>query len=290
MKRRLVSFFLVVAMMVLFMPTTALAATEGDYKYHGSTITGYTGSPTITLETDDGGYTDTSDDSGGYILTDDDVVIVDGELKHYIPTEHATSDIIIPNFLDGQTVTKIGECAFVDEELTSVIFPQSLTHIGASSFLDNKLASVSIPDGVKYVGDTAFKINNLTSISIPSSVTSMGHGAFNNNDIVTINGEASNGIIFARNSDGSEDTSIIVSYGGAVKDVDFIPNSVTCIDDSAFYKCGLDSVIIPNSVTKLGRASFTGNNLTSIDIPSSITNIPDLAFYLNSLQSIDIKI
>jgi hypothetical protein len=51
------------------------------------------------------------------------------------------ADIIIPETIDGKTVTKIGEpystdCAmpFLEKDLTSVVIPDTVTYIGYSAF------------------------------------------------------------------------------------------------------------------------------------------------------------
>jgi len=60
-----------------------------------------------------------------------------------------------------------------------------------------------------------------------------------------------------------------------------IPNSVTSIEDGAFYGCsGLTSITIPNSVTSIGDYAFDScSGLTSITIPNSVTSIGKQAFY-----------
>ena len=68
-----------------------------------------------------------------------------------------------------------------------------------------------------------------------------------------------------------------------------IPNSVTSIENSVFSACdGLTSVTIPNSVTSIGRAAFAScRSLTSINIPENVTSIGFNAFrYCSSLTSI----
>ena len=70
-----------------------------------------------------------------------------------------------------------------------------------------------------------------------------------------------------------------------------IPNSVTVIGDSAFNWCtSLQNIIIPDGVTKIEHATFSHcPNLQSIVIPDSVTVIGEYAFYgCRSLQSITI--
>lgn len=60
-----------------------------------------------------------------------------------------------------------------------------------------------------------------------------------------------------------------------------IPNSVTSIEEAAFYYCTeLTSISIPNSVTIIGREAFRNcKKLTSVSLPKSIVSIADNAFW-----------
>lgn len=60
-----------------------------------------------------------------------------------------------------------------------------------------------------------------------------------------------------------------------------IPNSITKIDDYAFYKLtDLEKVVMGNNVTSIGSRAFQGCvNLTQLTIPDSVTHIGSLAFY-----------
>jgi len=199
----------------------------------------------------------------------------------------------IPN-----SVTHIGVGAFQDNQLTSVIIPNSVTSINDDTFQNNQLSSVSIPNSVTSIGDSALANNQLTSIIIPSSVTSIGDYAFIKNQISSAslpNSITSIGIAaFARNKLTSVtiSNSITTINSGAFYENQLtsitIPNSVISIDDQAFAGNQLTSITIPNSVTTLGNSAFTGNQISSLTIPDSITNIGDFAFGGNKLTSITI--
>ncbi len=67
---------------------------------------------------------------------------------------------------DEYTVTTIGEYAFSDNNLTSVVIPDSVTIIGVGAFNSNNLTSVVIPDSVTSIGESAFSYNNLNYVVI----------------------------------------------------------------------------------------------------------------------------
>jgi hypothetical protein len=92
--------------------------------------------------------------------------------------QHALISVLIPN-----SVTRIGNGAFTQNALTSVVIPNSVTHIGIGAFADNRLASVVISNSVTRIEAEAFRKNKLESIVIPDSVTYIGAMAFRSNDI-----------------------------------------------------------------------------------------------------------
>ena len=171
-------------------------------------------------------------------------------------SDSCSKDVVIPSKINGITITTISGSAFKNKGLTSLVLPNTLTAIYRE----------------------AFKNNNLTHLEIPSSVTYVGFGAFNNNQLP--DDEA---FIYARNSDGSEDKTTIVSYGGAKRENVVIPEGVKVIDDLAFYSTGLISVHFPSTLTTIGSESFRVNSLTSLTIPTNVTSLSRSAFNDNQL-------
>ena len=216
--------------------------------------------------------------------------------------------------------THIGELAFLGNSLASVSLSANVNVLGGGVFNDNAITQVNgktsnglffdrnydgtknhtrivsyggvadvidfIPETVTAFDDMAFRSNGLTSVVIPSSVKSIGAGAFNHNEITEINGDPSNGIIYGRNSDGTEDNTRIISYGGASDVMDFIPNSVIHIEEIAFRGSGLTSLILPDNITSIAKQAFARNALTTVTIPPNITSLGEGAFEDNSLSSV----
>ena len=173
------------------------------------------------------------------------------------------------------SVTYIGDYAFVDNEITSANIPESVTTLGEYAFSGNKLTSISIPDSVLAISEGAFQGNQLTNATIHDGVTYIGDNAFANNRLRSINLPKTDAIgkyAFQWN----ELTSVDIPYG------------VTAIGEGAFQVNKLTSVIIPESVKTIGDSAFFENQLTKVDIPKSVNSIGDGAFGSNKLRSVDI--
>ena len=101
-------------------------------------------------------------------------------------TETASTDVIIPSTIKGLPVTAIGNSAFHNKGLTSVVIPSSVTTIENQAFYWNQLTSAVIPNGVETIGSQAFLHNQLTSVAIPSTVTTIGSLAFYDNPLTSV--------------------------------------------------------------------------------------------------------
>ena len=186
------------------------------------------------------------------------------------------NNLVIPN-----SVTTIGDYAFyLSSDLQSVAIPNSITAIGNSVFSDTGLKYVDIPNSVTTIGDYAFSgCRSLTSIFIPNSVTSIGVGGFAGCSRVTdIEVESGNSVYDSRyNCNAIIETATNTLVQGCENTV--IPNSVTCIGESAFSNLSLKEIVIPNGVTRIDVWGFSGCQfLNSVTIPYTVTSIGNEAF------------
>ena len=239
------------------------------------------------------------------------------------------TEVNIPSTIKGKTVTKIGDNAFQNKEITKITFPDTLIEIGKYAFHLNKLESLILPNSLTIVGPYAFQYNRikelnmneglksikldafgknyLTKINIPSTVTYMEGGAFTGNNL---NGDAA--FVYGINSDGSKNYSVLNSYAGKDATGTSIPDTVTTIQNEAYVNVKYEEITIPgrikevptycfagsyakkitieNGVEILGPNSFSNTLITSIDLPSSIKRIHQLTFTENeNLKTININ-
>ena len=209
----------------------------------------------------------------------------------------------LENFEIDSGCKYIGDQAFYEcSSLTSIEIPNGVTSIGKEAFYKcSRLTSIEIQNGVTFIGEAAFReCSGLTSITIPNSVTSIGKSAFEMCSKLTYN--VKENLKYLGNSEnlylylaGTTSTSITeakidnncrfigysaVSWCSVLANIT-IPDSVTSIDNGAFFNCsGLTSVTIGNSVTSIGGAAFGYcGGLTSVTIGNSVTSIGGSAFY-----------
>ena len=168
-----------------------------------------------------------------------------------------------------------------DLHIPSKINGVEVYSIKTKTFSTKKLKTLILPKTLKQINEYAFYANHLTQITIPKSVTYIGYAAFNLNQLPD-----DQAFIYKRTSDGNEDKSYVVSYGGSNQNV-VIPNQVTTIGHNSFQYCNIQSVVMPEGVKTILPAAFHSNVLTSLNIPSSVTSIGAYAFNDNQLVAED---
>ena len=226
-----------------------------------------------------------------YTVFDDDTA----KITKYIGSG---GNVVIPDTLDGYTVTRIGYEAFQNcDALTTVEIGNSVTTIDIRAFAYcNSLYTIKIPDSVITIGAQAFYGSDvLTTVEIGNSVITIGDRAFdwcNALTMITVSAENPKfssdayGVLFDKNK-----TTLIQYPLGNSRTKYTVPDSVTTIGDSAFYDCdALVTVNLGNNVTTIGNSAFSScNALATIDIPDSVTTIGDEAFaYCYALPTVSI--
>lgn len=189
---------------------------------------------------------------------------------------HFLKSLVIPD-----SVTNIGDYAFWGcKSLKSLVIPDSVTSIGDYAFDDcTSLSSLVIPEGVTSIGHCAFRgCYSLKSLVIPASV-----GNIIGNPFSGWNGELkclSPYFIYDNKVLFDKDKSKIIAFRDKNTTSYVIPDSVSCIEFGAFWKCySLRSLVIPDSVSSIGYWAFWNcRSLTDIVIPDGVNSIGDRVF------------
>ena len=198
----------------------------------------------------------------------------------------------------------------------NTIIPDTVVTIGSKAFLGcTNLTNITIPNSITSIESNAFNgCTGLTNIMIPNSVTSIstgiGYGSFLNcTNLLTVTID-SNPLVSASyyqtsasnicSQFGSQVTTYILgphvttigkyAFANGEFTQITIPDSVTNIDDQAFYKCSsLKKIIIPNSVSNIEGWCFGYcRSLKSITINKSVKYIGGSVFtFCDSLQTIN---
>ncbi len=136
-----------------------------------------------------------------------------------------TKDVVIPDKINGETVTAIGANAFRGKNLNSIVIPDTIKSIGMQAFAMNSLTSIELPHTLMEMGNMAFFNNNIINVKIPETLDNIPTGAFFNNELTSVT----------------------------------IPEGVKWIGMSAFNGNKLSLVTIPKSVENIGNKAFDKN-------------------------------
>ena len=90
-------------------------------------------------------------------------------------------DIIIPNMMDGVTVTQIYQEVFKDKGLTSVVIEEGITRIHARAFQGNDLTEIVLPNSITRIDFGAFMGNDIKKVTIGTGVV-LESKVFRSND------------------------------------------------------------------------------------------------------------
>jgi Tfp pilus assembly protein PilE len=94
--------------------------------------------------------------------------------------------VVVPQTINGVTVTELGSNSFLSLGLTSVVIQEGITRISGNAFKDNLLAGIVFPNSVLRIWHNAYNNNRLTSITFGSMLTRIEGGAFGNNQLTSI--------------------------------------------------------------------------------------------------------
>jgi len=164
--------------------------------------------------------------------------------------DDVSTDVVIPDQIDGHTVTAIGRSAFYGKAA---------------------LVNITLPDTLVTIGDYAFYMcKNVYSIALPDSVTAVGDHAF----------AACARLKYVTLSAGLTVIEPFTFASCTALESVTIPEGVEEIGTYAFSCCSrIKSAIIPQSIRTVGRFAFSScPKLTIVILPANIESLDAEAF------------
>ena len=202
-----------------------------------------------------------ADGSDAVTYTDDSGIIYEasGTTATVIGWEGASSELTIPSKItvDGKdyNVTKIGDRAFYDQDIRTIVLPDTLRTLGSDAFSCNDaVETVEIPGSVDSYAHSFSGCSSLKEIKVATT-----------NDTF----ESVSGVLMNEKKD------TIYQYP-AGKTTYTIPDTVKTIGAFAFSGCTLERITIPASVTDIGDGAFSYcDSLTTFNAGNSKNYVAD---------------
>ena len=163
--------------------------------------------------------------------------------------------VVVPQEIDGKTVTAIGDSAFSNcSGLETIKFNSGLQSIGSEAFSGcNNLQNINLPESLTTIGCGVFTSPYITSITIPKNVVSMGEGYR----------------VGYSTFSGCKNLETVIFEEGMTK-----------IPDVALYYCeNVKNIVIPDGVTIIGNRALRKTAIEILKLPETLEVIEDNAVW-----------
>lgn len=192
------------------------------------------------------------------------VVMGDGTAK---VTKYIGSDtqLVLPQALDGYTVTSLGENAFAYTKVSDIVCPESLRTIEEGAFWSSDhLSRIELNEGLLSIGEDAFRsCRYLESVVLPDSLVSLGEEAFRGCESLT-------SIVLPAGLKQIEKGTFELCT--MLRDVK-LPEGLVSIGDKAFFSCeSLSNIQFPASLTSIGKDAFAFTAYEHVIAPAGMAN------------------
>jgi len=183
-------------------------------------------------------------------------------------------NVVIPQRIYGTNVTGIGNEAFKNAGIVTLVLPDTVVEIGFGAFYGNNLEKVTLGRGLKAIKGGmaqgrievsepgAFEGNKkLTEIVIPDAVVEIGAKAFKDCSLRSVT--IGRMVAFIGESAFRNNQLPIVTF----------PPSIRSIRRFAFHENQIQTLILPNGILEVFDDAFTKNPMTSLIIPASLASL-----------------
>lgn len=229
--------------------------------------------------------------SGDYIYTVDD-----SGYAHITEYRGSGTDVVIPDTIDGISVTEINAGSFLNGTAETIYIPASIEYISADNpfapclnltqiTVDENNAYYCAVDGVLFTKDMKKLVcyppkKEGTSYTVPDGIEQLG--------IASIAESGLKEIILPDSL--NQINRHAMSFNESLEKIDMSGTSVEIIDVMAFAQCtSLKEVIFSESTTEIGLAAFIScQNLAEVTLPDSLEYIEQSAFMDTAIEKVRI--
>ena len=249
-----------------------------------------------------------------YSVIDDGTVCIEG-------CTSTETNLIIPDTLDGMTVSELSGKAFgdmPDQPYETISIPASVTYISQDNpfmyctslkeiTVDSANKDYISENGVIYLKDKSMLIcypqaKDGKSFDIPEGVEEIGVAGIYGTKLSEINFPSSLVSIRSFGVGGNINLTSVDMSGTALESISMagfvectalsevlLPDTLLAIEVAGFMECkSLEEIKLPDSLDYVGQSAFMGTALTQIEIPDSVSEIGYSAFgYSDETTAID---
>ena len=177
-------------------------------------------------------------------------------------------------------LTAIGDYAFAwCASLQSIdLSHTSISVIGNYAFYNSSLKSIIWPKSITVIGAHIFELTRIEEFVVPETVTNLSYAAFEKSTIKSI--DMSSSLIVELENRTFAHTPLLRTVT--------LPKALTKIGKHCFFDCGVAQIEFPATLEYIGPASF-GNthNLQSINFQNTkVENITEAAFFNSSVRTV----
>lgn len=239
-----------------------------------------------------------------YSVTDDGTVCIEG-------CTSMETDLVIPESIDGMTVTELGETAFgntPDRIYETISIPATVTYISEENpfmycrelreiTVDSANENYISENGVLYLKDKSILLcypptKEEDSFEIPEGVKEIGTAGIYDTKLSEIKFPSTleyignfgvGGNTNLKSADMGNTVINLLDSGSfsectSLSEV-ILPDTLVEINLIAFMNCeSLEEITLPESLTSVGQSAFMGTAMKKVHIPDSVTDIGYSAF------------
>ncbi len=193
-----------------------------------------------------------------------------------VPNKSTVTEIVIPDEYEGVPVTKIADFAAVNlEYVTKISIGKNVKEISDWAFGNSKkITAFEVDDANPYICDVdgvIFTKDMKTLLFYPPAGGVKTEKDKDGNEVKTISYVIPEGVEVIRSK---------AFYKCYELNEITLPSTLKAVEEKAFFRCSLKSLILPEGLEAIGKDAFAFNSaIEKLTVPASVKQIDEYAFF-----------